>query len=352
MNGNEFDFRKNNFDLIRLIAAMQVVLLHGIHHFNLSVNNFLLSIMSIFPGVPIFFVTSGYLISASLERSSSLNSYLQNRFLRIYPALWVCFLISIASVFVFYTPEVSLKEIIPWILAQISIGQFYNPEFLRGYGVGVLNGSLWTIPVELQFYLLLPLLYIIFNRTQWNKIFITTLMLILIIVNQYSIYISGNESLLVKLFRVTIPPYLYMFLIGVLLQRNIGFVKKYLVSNVFYILPIYLLVSLVTSNLDLNSGGNNINPVSAVTLALLTISFAYTNPKMSSFIKGYDISYGVYIYHMIFVNILLTVSLFSAEANFVLMIVMTVIAAMLSWVIIEKPALSLKKYTIKRSKVL
>jgi peptidoglycan/LPS O-acetylase OafA/YrhL len=41
-------------------------------------------------------------------------------------------------------------------LAQLSIVQFYNPDFLRGYGVGVLNGSLWTISVELQFYVMLP----------------------------------------------------------------------------------------------------------------------------------------------------------------------------------------------------
>ena len=34
-----------------------------------------------------------------------------------------------------------------------------HPDFLRGYGVGVLNGSLWTIPVELQFYALVPLIY-------------------------------------------------------------------------------------------------------------------------------------------------------------------------------------------------
>lgn len=42
----------------------------------------------------------------------------------------------------------------------MSVVQFYNPDLLRGYGVGVLNGSVWTIPVELQYYAVLPLLYL------------------------------------------------------------------------------------------------------------------------------------------------------------------------------------------------
>jgi hypothetical protein len=50
---------------------------------------------------------------------------------------------------------------LPWLAAQLTIGQFYNPVFLRGYGLGVLNGSLWTIPLE-QFCVLVPLLHRIF----------------------------------------------------------------------------------------------------------------------------------------------------------------------------------------------
>lgn len=50
----------NNFDLIRLFTALQVAILHMDRHLNLNLSfaNFL----AYFPGVPIFFFISGYLI--------------------------------------------------------------------------------------------------------------------------------------------------------------------------------------------------------------------------------------------------------------------------------------------------
>ncbi|MGB2964038.1 MAG: acyltransferase [Anaerolineales bacterium] len=168
----DFDFFHNNFDLIRLFAALQVVFIHGHEHFGLGPGSWLVKSLQIFPGVPIFFVISGFLVSASWERSApqGVGAYFKNRFFRIYPALWVCFFISLGSVFIIYKPSSSLVELGKWVIAQLTIGQIYNPDFLRGYGVGTLNGSLWTIPVEIQFYILLPLIYFVFNRKNWHPV--------------------------------------------------------------------------------------------------------------------------------------------------------------------------------------
>ncbi|WP_245539698.1 acyltransferase family protein [Riemerella columbina] len=54
----------NNFDIIRLLAALQVVFRHVFykHDFHNSILNFIKEIILAFPGVPIFFMVSGFLI--------------------------------------------------------------------------------------------------------------------------------------------------------------------------------------------------------------------------------------------------------------------------------------------------
>tara|TARA_B100002019_G_scaffold119888_1_gene102919 strand:+ start:672 stop:1751 length:1080 start_codon:yes stop_codon:yes gene_type:complete len=348
----EFQFKKNNFDLIRLLAALQVVIVHGYEHLGLERGKWFIDFISVFPGVPIFFVISGFLISASWERSSSFYSYVQNRVLRIYPALWGCLLFSVLTVILVYPINVSLIGFTKWIVAQISIGQFYNPDFLRDYGVGVLNGSLWTIPVELQFYLLLPVLYFCFSKVQWSRALLLTVLISLIAINQVYVYIQGSESYLaIKFFGVTVLPYLYIFMVGVILQRNIFFVRQFLADKAVYWLIIYLASVILLAYLDFNYKGNYLNPLLAILLSLLTVSFAYSYSfKLGNILRGNDISYGVYIYHMVFVNLLIHINEFAPMVNFILVVMCTVSAALISWRLIEKPALALKKYSVRRSK--
>ena len=139
---SNFEFKKNNFDLIRLVAALQVVFIHGHRHFEIEGGIWATNVLALFSGVPIFFVVSGFLISASIERNFSLTSYAKNRVLRIFPALWACFFFTVITIFVFYDPKFSSSEFAAWVLSQITVVQFFHPDFLRGYGVGVVNASL------------------------------------------------------------------------------------------------------------------------------------------------------------------------------------------------------------------
>ena len=73
--------RINNFDLIRLLAAFQVVIAHGIIH--LKINNPLSSlsyILNYFPGVIVFFTISGFLITSSLQRNINIKTEIRKSF--------------------------------------------------------------------------------------------------------------------------------------------------------------------------------------------------------------------------------------------------------------------------------
>lgn len=158
----------NNFDLIRLAAAIQVVVYHGLKYLY-GEENAVLKVIQFVPGVPIFFFVSGYLISASYDRSRSMGSYARKRALRIFPALWLCIALTVLAL----TLDGYLRDASPtigefgtWVAAQSSFLQFYNPEWSRHYGAGIINSALWTITVEMQFYVMMPVLAWVFHRTR------------------------------------------------------------------------------------------------------------------------------------------------------------------------------------------
>lgn len=312
--------RHNNFDLLRLIAAVQVATSHTLAHF-FDMHSAMLEAI---PGVPVFFVISGYLVSKSYERSS-LSSYAVNRALRIFPGLWVCLAVSIAIASMW---GVSFAHAGSWIVGQATFVQFYNPPFLRDFGVGVLNGCLWTIPVELQFYLAVPLIYFAIKTTRGLILAI----LVCAVVN--CLYANWGESFAQKLVGVTLPIYLYMFLMGVLLQKNMGFIDRYLKGRLPLWIGVYLIVALGGHIAGLRAGGNFVNPVQAMALAMLVISAAHAKPVTLK----YDLSYGIYLYHMPVVNLLLE----SGHRNAFEVAWLTTALALASWLLVERPALGLK----------
>ena len=86
------------------------------------------------------------------------RSYAVSRSLRIFPALWAAALLGWLIAFFGGKASFVLSPIgIGWLVGQGSFFTFFNPDQLRDLGVGVMNGSLWTIPVELEFYLLMPI---------------------------------------------------------------------------------------------------------------------------------------------------------------------------------------------------
>jgi len=66
----------------------------------------------------------------------------------------------------FSTVQITAKQWFAWLATQFTFLQFFNPDFMRAYATGKLNASLWTISVELQFYLLTPIIFSYPNTTR------------------------------------------------------------------------------------------------------------------------------------------------------------------------------------------
>lgn len=345
---------QNNFDLIRLVAALQVAVMHVLHGLPGARNDLpYMIVMEMFSGVPIFFFISGFLISRAFEKTGSLVDYARNRALRIFPALHVCVLVNlllVAATGYFATVDVHFGSIALLYLAKTTFFQFYNPDFMRGFGDGVLNGSLWTICVELQFYFLIPVIYRVFVYGKSQRAVNAALLVLIglsIVCNRALWSEQGAYATSVpwKLLRVSFLPWIYMFLTGMLVQRNFDFCAQFLRRHSLAILlPGYVVLAYVLVKYFGFSVDNSFSPILYFPLAALTLVCAYTGPSIArKLLHGQDISYGVYIYHVVVMNMFAYYHRDDGPVYICGTIALTVLLALASWYLVERPALSRKR---------
>lgn len=347
-------FRRNNFDLIRLLAALQVAVHHAALHF--EVPGWWWEATQVLPGVPTFFFVSGFLISKSYENSPRLPEYARNRALRIFPALYACTALALASVWLsgyFETVAVPMRTFVAWVVGQLTVVQFFNPDFMRGFGSGVLNGSLWTITVELQFYLLIPPLYAAMRRLTSSRRAETSLLIGLVVVflaaNQLFLAMNEtrSEQFVMKLVKVSFAPWFYMFLVGVLVQRNFETFHRLLANRALVVVPVFLVAAWAGSSLAGWNVGNQMHPVLFIALAAAVLSAAYTMPGLAErFLRRNDISYGLYIYHIPVINLMMYHGRMHEPTDVAITVAVSLVLAALSWFLLERPAIRLKRRSI------
>jgi peptidoglycan/LPS O-acetylase OafA/YrhL len=165
--------RANNFDAVRLLAALSVVFSHSFLIAEgseasepfvwITGNQCILGLVGVF----VFFIISGYLVTESYCRHPAPGRFAVRRVLRIYPGLLVNVLVCAFVI----GPLISALPVGAYF-ASAELRQFLvetltlNPGPLHLPGVlfvdnpvgGLVNGSLWTLRYEMMMYLMIPLL--------------------------------------------------------------------------------------------------------------------------------------------------------------------------------------------------
>ncbi|MFV5345194.1 acyltransferase [Acinetobacter oleivorans] len=340
--------RTNNFDLIRLLAACQVVYMHSLNHLKINglLREFFDKFLQYFPGVPIFFTVSGFLIFWAFDRNHDIKKYSLNRILRLYPALYVCLFITVLLLIFFSSFSLlTHTSFYIWLIGQLTVLQFYTPEILKFWGVGTPNGALWTITVEVQFYILVPIIFFLMKRLK-GAFVLFLLFISSLIANFY--FASFDENIIKKLSFVSIIPYLFNFLIGssfyIFWTKLSKFIQnKFIVWFTIYVVYFLIFGVYLGKETHAYEMSNFFQIITTVLLSLVTLSFAFSHKDLSDkLLKHNDISYGIYIYHMLVVNTLVAIGFLHEPIYIFFTFIVTIILAILSWKLIEKPALSLK----------
>ena len=191
---------------------------HMSEHLCLPVSKIINWPLDLFIGVPIFFILSGFLIWDSLENTLDFKQFFSKRILRLYPELWVCLIVEILSIVLFYEKPVPVSDYVLFTFTQGTVLQFWTPDSLRGYGCDTPNGALWTINVIVQFYVFIYWLRNWLNK-QGVKTWIFLLLLTLVVGGICPILPRLMPVLVGKLFMQTLLPYSWLFFAGVFIQR-------------------------------------------------------------------------------------------------------------------------------------
>ena len=156
--------RDNHLNLIRMVAAMAVLVSHA---FPIALGEGAAEPLEALTGmalgghaVAVFFILSGLLIARSFDRGSSHIRFLVARFLRLFPALIVVLVLTvlIGATVSELSPGVyfATMDTLTYIPRNLSLAflQYSLPGvFVENPGGSVINGSLWTLFYEVVCYI-------------------------------------------------------------------------------------------------------------------------------------------------------------------------------------------------------
>lgn len=340
--------RNNNFNMVRFFAAVLVIYGHMAHIAGVPVFSVLNVPVSTL-GVKIFFIISGYLITESYLRDSNIIRYSIRRFFRIIPGL--AFLILL-SVFV-------LGPIFTTLSRHDYFANSMTYDYLRNIALNVryalpgvfeaniypnaVNGSLWSLPAEVAMYGLLPILVAVFKKLHCMKIGLISAFIFFVGLNIVrTVYYPEARLVIYGTNWMDAIPLIPFFFAGSLV--TLPKVKKLLNlqwATAFVVFAAVFSFNALATELVLTA-----------VLPYLVFSFGLASkPVFGSIFTKNDYSYGLYLYGFVVqqcVMVLLGKYAWSMNTYFVISCVGSLLFAVVSWHLVEKPCQKFGKWLLKQ----
>ncbi len=293
--------RNNNMDLVRYILAFGVL----IAHYNILCGADIPWIISSYNRVGGFFALSGFVLVGSVLKGCSFKDFVIKRIWRIVPSyLFVIFtcsiflsLLSTDSVKYYFTS----KDFWEYIAANVCYLNFLHPSLPGVFNGEAVNGALWTLKVEWQLTLCLPLIAWICYRYKLN--YVKTIITIIFVALLYRVILLHLEiSTGKKIYEIMGRQFIgqfFFFASGILIAC---YYPKFL-KHIKYIIPLSIIIYLIFwLAIDSSFYFIYLQPF-VITLMVLSISLISKN--YASYIdKGHNISYEIFLCHFPIMQIL------------------------------------------------
>lgn len=343
--------RDNNFNLIRFVAAYSVLFSHC---FALLAGTPdaepLRSIIGMTPGsiaLEVFFITSGFLVTASLMTRKSLTEFFAARVLRIYPALVVMVLITVLVIGPYFTTydywgylsDQGSFEYFRKNATMVFGASYVLPGVFSDLPIKGVNGSLWSLPYEIRMYVLLLVIWsgtLLLVPQRQRRAWLFGLLIVLVAVVSLAMFFGYKLYLNVLRDDLRL---LYLFFMGAAFYVVKD--KINLSSRLFAVLLATVLLSSINMELFFVAY--------YLCVAYIVLWLAYIpDGSIRSFNNLGDYSYGIYIYAYVVQQSILALAPEISLFEFLLVAsVVTFGCAFLSWHLLEKHALKLKGHVVE-----
>ncbi len=351
-NNTNVASRENNLNIIRFIAAVMVIYGHMypiMGQYSYTIMNQAISTI----GVEIFFVISGYLITTSFLNEKSVFCYGVKRFFRIIPGLLAVCLVSVFvigplvsdySVRVYFTEH--FREAIEYLKNVLLYPIYSLPGvFVDNVYPSTVNGSLWTLPIEAALYVIVPLIIVVTGKKKGYK---------------YGLVLCFSFVLIFNTIKLTKYPQSRLVIWGSDVMQAMNLVPYFLIGAIFTFYKVKKLLNIQVGTLlffiaiMLNMSYAKTQIIMVFVLPYFIFSLAFANkPVFTKFGTKIDLSYGIYLYGFIIQQILVKyLSKYELSVNvmFIISTLLSMLCAVASWYLIEKPMQKLGKIIVKKYK--
>ncbi len=326
----------NNFDLLRFAFSMGVFLVHAQALSAATALEIFPRFIAVDMMVRAFYVVSGYLVFMSYDKSRSLRDYFEKRARRILPAYFtVITLLVVGGAFLTTLPSSQYLSpaTLKYYLANMAFLNFLAPDLpgvFESNRLAAVNGALWTLKVEVMFYVSVPL--IAWGLRRFGKPAVLGF-LYLASVGYYlafeHLFVTTGRMLYFTLAQ-QFPGALAYFITGAALY--------YYGDRLGRMLPWAAAASVLFLQFSFSWVSTALQPMA---LGLLVIYLAVGFPYLGNFGKFGDLSYGLYIVHFPILQTLISLGVFARDPYLGLgtALLFATAAAFASWHLVEKPFL-------------
>ncbi len=333
--------RANNFDLLRLAFAGSVFLWHVFVLSRAPALETFSQLFSAHVAVKGFFVISGYLVMMSYENSASLREYAGKRLRRIYPA-YAAVVLGCAAAGTAFTSlplaEYAGADLWRYLAVNLVFLNFLAPTLpgvFEGQAFAEVNGALWTLKIEVMYYMFVPLLaWMLARFGRWRVLVVLYVLAVLYSVAMAELHARTGAVIWLQLQR-QLPGQLGYFLVGVAMYFLRGRMQGRWSVPAAVALAVFVVTTAASEPL-----------ISAIfeplALGFLVIYAGIGLPHLGHFARHGDLSYGVYIIHFPVLQALVAAGLFASSPWVALLagLVLVAILSALSWHLVERPFLS------------